>query len=192
MCFTHITPGHWTCLGLFRYHFNSLWRMQHCNHFGSSANLEKKNQWESHSEGIKIGRMDDAAGFKSAQKGEKPKRGCHRGNFEFYHRKFWPLVTSWWCLSMIWAWIEPAQQTEAILKHQTLTIVPRLSLYDATTLKFLIVAAAFIRMKKIIFQCPMPKVHLRLLFEVLPEKLNHRAAINLNCRYPNPSCPMLI
>ena len=36
---------------------------------------EEKNKWESHSEGtgIKIGRMDAAAGHKSAQKGEKPK-----------------------------------------------------------------------------------------------------------------------
>ena len=35
-----------------------------------------------------------------------------------------------------------------------------------STLKFLIVAAALIRMKKIISQCPMSKVHLRLLLEV--------------------------
>ena len=47
-------------------------------------------------------------------------------------------------------------------------------LLEATiiTVKFLIVAAALIRMKKIIFQCLMPKVQLRLLLEVLPEKLN--------------------
>ena len=34
-----------------------------------------------------------------------------------------------------------------------------------------------IRMKKIIFQCPMPKVHLRLLLEVLCKNLNRRAAL---------------
>ena len=52
------------------------------------------------SEGIKIGRMDAAAGHKSAQKEESPKKGCHRGNFEFYHSKWWPLVTSWLIFSM--------------------------------------------------------------------------------------------
>ena len=41
------------------------------------------------------------------------------------------------------------------------------------TVKFLIVAAALIRIRKIIFQCTVPKVQLRLLLEVLPEKFNH-------------------
>ena len=50
-----------------------------------------------------------------------------------------------------------------------------------TTLKFLIIAADLIKI--LIFQYPMmPKIHLRLLLEVLSEKLNHRVAINLNCR----------
>ena len=42
----------------------------------SSANLKRKKERESHSEGIKIGRIDAAAGHKSAQKGESPKGGA--------------------------------------------------------------------------------------------------------------------
>ena len=49
------------------------------------------------------------------------------------------------------------------------------------TVKFLIVAVALIRMKNPIFQYLIPKVHLRLLLEVLYEKFNHRAAIALDC-----------
>ena len=46
-----------------------------------SANLERK--WKSHSEGNKIGRIDAAAGHKSAQKGGKAlaQMGLYRGYF---------------------------------------------------------------------------------------------------------------
>ena len=57
--------------------------------FYSSANFGRKK--ESHSKGIEIGRMNAAASHKSAQKEESP----NRGNFEFYHSKWWLLVTSW-------------------------------------------------------------------------------------------------
>ena len=50
-----------------------------------------------------------------------------------------------------------------------------------STVKFSIVAASLIRMKNLIFQYPIPKVHLRLLLGVLYEKFKHRAAIPLDC-----------
>ena len=51
---------------------------------------------------------------------------------------------------------------------------------ELTTLKFLIVAVALIRMKNFISQYAVPKVHLRLLLEVLYEKFNPHAAITLD------------
>ena len=48
-----------------------------------------------------------------------------------------------------------------------------------STVKLLNVAAASIRMKILIFQWPMPKAHLRLLLEILYEKINPRTVITL-------------
>ena len=62
---------------------------------------------------------------------------------------------------------------------QRCAVVTR-SRYTIPTVKFLIVAAALIRMKNRIFQSPMPKVHVRLLWEVLREKLNYSARLSIS------------
>ena len=71
------------------------------------------------------------------------------------------------------------EHTEIHMKsfHDEIYII-RLNM--SSTIKFLIVDAALIRMKKIISQCPMSKFHLRLLLEVLREKLNQRTRLSIS------------